>query len=471
MDFTVVTTEILTVSLALLLLITDLIIPEKESRRGIGYFAVLGLAGILAFTFTQYGQQVAFYRGMFVLDSFAVFLKQLFLSAVLFTILFSFDYVDRLPRFRGEFYCILVLAAVGMMVMASANDFLTLFVGMELMTVSFFILVGFMLGDGRSSEAGIKYLIIGASSTAVLLYGVSLVYGTTGSIVFADILRKAVFSPAALVGMALVFVGFAFKIAAVPFHMWSPDIYEGAPVPVTALLAMASKAAGFSVLVRAAVEAFSGQVFNWALVAAALSLISILLGNLVAIPQANIKRMMAYSSIAQAGYLLAGLAAATESGVKGILFYAMLYVFANVGVFAVMTAVRLDQESDDMRSYAGLSQRSPLLAAVMTVSLLSMAGIPPLAGFVGKFYLFSAAVESGLVWLAFAGFVMSMVSVYYYLMVVKVMYLLPPVDSGRPEYSHSLAWAAIVSMALTVFFGVYPEPLAELANLAAKSLF
>jgi NADH-quinone oxidoreductase subunit N len=234
---------------------------------------------------------------------------------------------------------------------------------------------------------------------------------------------------------------------------------------------MASKAAGFAVLTRVTLQAFSGQVFNWALVIACLSALSVLIGNLVAISQTNIKRMLAYSSIAQAGYLLAGLAAASQAGVKGLLFYAMLYVFANVGAFAVVTAVRLNEASDDIAAFSGLSRRSPMLAAVMTVSLLSMAGIPTLAGFVGKFYLFSAAIESGLIWLAFLGFVMSMISVYYYLMVVKTMYLGQPAVDGKLEYSNTLGWAAFLSMALTVLFGVYPEPLARLAGIAAKSLF
>ena len=381
MNIFVLSTELLTVGLALLLLLLDLLLPEKESRRGVGYLAIFGLAGIIGYTFTQYGNNGSFYQGLYVLDNYAVFFKQLFLTAALLTILFSFDYVERLRRWQGEFYVMLVTVTVGMMLMASANDFLTLFVGMELMTVTFFILVGYVIGDGRSSEASLKYLIIGAASSAVFLYGVSLVYGTTGSLSLAQILKLAVYSPAALVGMGLILVGFAFKVAAVPFHMWAPDVYEGAPVPVTAMLAMASKAAGFAVLTRVSLQAISDQVFNWALVVACLSALSILIGNLVAISQTNIKRMLAYSSIAQAGYLLAGLAAASQAGVKGLLFYAMLYVFANVGAFAAVTAVRLNEASDDIAAFSGLSSRSPMLAAVMTVSLLSMAGIPTLAGF------------------------------------------------------------------------------------------
>lgn len=471
MNFSLLTTELLTIALAMLLLFIDLVIPAGESRRSIGYIAVFGLTGIFAYTCTLYGTGGTFYHGLFLLDNYAVFFKQLFVLSTILTLLFSFDYVDRLRRWRGEFYVMLVLAGAGMQLMASANDFLTLYVGMELMTITFFILAGYVIGNGRSSEAGLKYLIIGAASGAVLLYGVSLVYGSTGTLLLTGVAKSAVYSPATLVGMGFVFAGFAFKVAAVPFHMWSPDVYEGAPVPVTAMLAMASKAAGFAVLIRVSVQAFSGEIFNWALAAAVLSALSIILGNLAAIPQTNMKRLLAYSSIAQAGYMLAGLAAATQAGIKGVLFYAALYVFANVGVFSVVAAVRLNEDSDGLLAYHGLSRRSPLLAAVMTVSLLSMAGIPPLAGFAGKFYLFSAAIEGGWLWLAFLGFVMSMVSVYYYLMIVKAMFLYQPLHSGKMEHSVSLDWVAFISMAVTLLFGIYPEPLSKLAALATKSLF
>lgn len=470
MNLGLLTTEIVTVSLACFIILLDLLMPAKEPRRALGCLALLGLTGILAHTFTQYGVNASLYGGMFRVDDYAVFFKQVFLAAFILTFLFSLRAADRFAPYSGEFYGLLLFALTGMMVMASANDLVTLFVGMELMTVTFFILVGFRLGDGRSSEAGVKYLVLGAASTAVLLYGMSLIYGYTGTVLLPDIAARIGREPSVLVGLVFLLAGFAFKIAVIPFHMWVPDVYQGAPVPVTALLAMASKAAAFAVLVRVFLTAFGQAPYDWPLIAAYLAALSMLVGNLAAIPQTNVKRLLAYSSIAQAGYLLTGLVAAGPAGVKGILFYAMLYVFATAGAFAVVAAVNDETDSDDLAAYQGLARRSPLLAAAMTVALLSMAGIPPLAGFAGKLYLFLAVLEQGWFWLALLGFVMSMVSVYYYLLVVKAMYLGEgadrPLAAGVP-----LTWAALLSLGLTVLFGVYPTPLAALANRAAQAFF
>lgn len=471
MNFGLLTTEIVTVCLATFLAVMDLLIPAKESRRGLGYLALLGLLGVLGHTFTQYGINSSIYKGMYAIDNYAVFFKQIFLVSAILTILFSLDFVDRLPNYRGEFYSLVVFATLGMMIMASANDLLTLFVGMELMAITFYILVGYLLGNSRSSEAGLKYMILGAGSTAILLYGISMIYGFTGTVVLPEIMVRLSANLAVLLGLVFIIVGFSFKIAAVPFHMWSPDIYEGAPVPITALLAMASKAAGFAVLVRVLLTAFPALQQDWVILVAVLSAVSMIIGNLLAIPQRNIKRLLAYSSIAQAGYLLTGVIAADQAGVKGVLFYAMLYVFANVGAFCVVVAVNHAADSDDIGAYNGLAQRSPFLAAVMTVSLLSMAGIPPLAGFAGKFYIFSAAVEQGFLWLALLGFVMSMISVYYYLLVAKAMYLHEAPAGTTVSVSQPLGIAAMVSLVLTILFGIYPGPLANLATTAAKSLF
>lgn len=471
MNLSLLTTEIVTVCLALFIAVMDLLIPGKESRRGLGYLLLLGLLGILGHTFTQYGLNASIYKGMYVIDNYAVFFKQLFLAAAILTILFSLDYVDRLPCYKGEFFALIGFALLGMMVMASANDLLTMFVGMELMAIVFYVLVGYLPGNSKSGEAGLKYMILGAASTAIVLYGISLIYGYTGTVIMTEITTKFTLNLATLLGLVFILCGFSFKIAAVPFHMWSPDIYEGAPVPVTALLAMASKAAGFAVLIRVLVTAFPAVQADWLVLVAVLAAVSMIIGNLVAMPQTNIKRLLAYSSIAQAGYLLTGVIAANQAGVKGILFYTMLYVFANVGAFAVVAAVHGATGSDEITAYTGLAQRSPFLAAVMTASLLSMAGIPPLAGFVGKFYIFSAVVEQGYLWLALLGFVMSMVSVYYYLQITKIMYLGESEDDMPMPVSEPLRWAAWISLALTVFFGVYPAPLGNLATTAAKSLF
>jgi len=470
MNYALLSTEICTTILGVGLFALDLVLPRRESRRGAGWLAIFGLAVIFGLSFLQYGQNSSLYHGMFRVDDFAVFFKQLFLAATGLTILFSLDYAARFEH-QGEFYGLLVFAALGMMVMASANDLLTLYIGLELMSVSFFILVAFALGDGKAAEAGIKYLVLGAASSAVLLYGMSLVFGFTGSLILTEIAKNIAPSPAIIVGTVFIIAGFAFKTSAVPFHMWTPDIYEGAPAPITALLAMGSKAAGFAVFTRVFVSAFPSIKAEWFLILAVMAALSMVIGNLVAIPQTNIKRMLAYSSIGQAGYLLVGLLAADPAGVKAILFYAMLYVLANVGAFAVVAAVNVGTGSDDIAAYAGLAQRAPLLAATLTAAMLSMAGIPPLAGFVGKFYLFAAVVDQGQIWLAFIGFVMSMISVYYYLLVTRTMYMLEPAGDAQFAPGAALRAAALVSLALTLFFGVYPGPLAELANLAARSLF
>lgn len=470
MNFSLVTAEIAVVVLAALVIVFDLLIPFKETRRSLGYMTVFGLAAVLLMISGSSVNIGIFSDSQYAVDGYALFFKQLFLVATALVLLFSFDFTERLPRYQGEFYALIAFSVLGMMMMASANDFLTLFVGLGVMNVCFYILVSYHLGNYKSSEAGVKYLVLSAASAGIMLYGMSLVYGVTGSLQLSAV-RAALTSPALLVGIGMILIGLGFKIAAVPFHIWSPDIYEGAPLPITALLAVCSKLAAFAALLRIFLQAVPAWSASWLPVILVLAVLSMTAGNLMAMHQMNIKRLLAYSSIAQAGYLLCGLVAESQAGVKGILFYGMIYVFASAGAFAVLTAVKLNSGAEDLRAFSGLAQKSPLLAAVMTVSLLSMAGIPPMAGFAGKLYLFIAVVESGYLWLALLGFVMSMISVYYYLLVAKAMYL-GEVDSWRPfTVSSSLQWAALVSLAITLFCGIYPGPLATLAAQAAGSLF
>lgn len=462
--------EIAVVLLAGLLLLADLLLPRPASRRSLGYAAIGGVLAILMYSFTQYGPAATVYQGLFVVDNFAVFFKQLCLLAVLLTLLFSVDYVEGL-NCRGEFYSLLLLALAGMMVMASANDLVTMFLSLELMAVVFYILTAFNFSSVKSSEAGVKYLILGSASSAALLYGISWIYGFTGSVVLTEIAAQAAASPAVLLGSALLLTGLCFKLAIVPFHMWAPDIYEGAPTPVTAMLAMGSKAASLAVLLRIFLVAFAGLQVYWLPVAAVLAALSMIGGTIAAMRQTNIKRLLGYSSVAQAGYLLTGLVAANAAGVKGILFYALLYVFANVGVFAVVVAVCNQRGAEDIDDFSGLARRAPFLALTMTVALLSMAGIPPMAGFAGKFYIFMAAMEQGYWELAALGFGMSMISVYYYLLVVRAMYMNPPRQQQRLVASGFLQLAAVVSVAATLFIGIYPAPLAALAHIAAQALW
>lgn len=471
MNIALLTSEIAVVILALLIIIFDLLMPREETRRSLGYFAVCGLLGIFIYNFNQYGTSATVYHGFFLVDNFALFFKQLFMMAMILTLLFSLDYVEKVTRNVGEFYGLLLLGLVGMMVMASANDLLTVFIGLELMSIVFYSLVGFDLASVKSSEAGIKYLILGSSASAVLLYGMSWVYGFTGSIALSQIAARSTDSPAMLLGLGLIIAGFCFKLSIVPFHMWAPDVYEGAPIPITALLAMSSKAAGFAVLLRVFLIVFADLQAYWLDIVSLLAGISMIFGIVVAIWQTNIKRMLAYSSITQAGYILSGILAVNAAGVKGMLLYAVVYVMANIGAFAVIIAVQQQCGSDDIDDFAGLSQKSPLLAVVMTVSLLSMAGLPPMAGFVGKMYIFMAITEKGYFWLVILGLVMSMISVYYYMLVVRVMYGKEANYQQKFTASGLLRMVALLSLIATLFIGIYPTPFVALANAAARSLW
>ena len=471
----VLTPEIAVAALTLILLAIGLLIPPG-ARKGMVPLTVFATLGILVYTVIDffYGTKTSFLNGMYLHDQYAIFFKILFLTAAILVVLSSSDYIQKLPGNRGEFYALLMSATLGMMIMVGAGDLITIYVGLELMTISFYILVAYNLNDGRSSEAGIKYLVLGATSSAILLYGISLLYGLTGSTQLAEIAGSldTSLTPASILATVFLLAGFGFKISLVPFHMWAPDIYEGAPTPVTAFLAVASKAAAFAALVRVYLLTIGSQAFaptgqTLLLVLAAATMV---IGNLIAIPQTNIKRLLAYSSIAQAGYLMVGVIAATEPGVKAVLFYAMIYVFANMGAFAVTTLIGHVQGSDEIKDYAGLHRRSPLAAAVMTASLLSLAGIPPLAGFVGKFYLFSSVMSQGYTAIAYIVFVMSMFSVYYYLSVVKVMYLVD--GEGLPDVPvhGGSKFTMVFTMLITLAIGLYPTPLAEMAMKAASSL-
>ncbi len=474
MDLSLLSIEIATVLLALTVLIIGLLIP-KEQRFGLGYLVTIGLAIILFVSFGFYGINATLFDGMYFVDDFSIFFKQLFLVAAVLVTLAATLYVKKIGTNYGEFFVMIVFAALGMMVLASAGEFITLYLGLETMTISFYILTGFKKKDSKSAESGIKYLILGAMSSGILLYGLSLVYGMTGTTVISEVAVKlsqmGSLSPAMIVGMVFLVAGFGFKISAVPFQMWSPDVYEGAPTPVTAFLAVGSKAAAFAALLRVFLVAFPDYSLQWKMLFAALAALTIIIGNLVAIPQTNIKRMLAYSSIAQAGYIMTGVIAADAAGVRGVAFYGMLYVFATIGAFTVVMNFSANTGSDEIRDYAGLAQRSPLMAAVLTVCLLSMAGIPPLAGFAGKFYLFSSIVDQGYLWLVIIGLLMSMASVYYYLSVAKQMYMADPADDSLIVVPAGAKAVLLITMAVTVFLGIYPQPLSVLANLAANSLF
>lgn len=476
MDFWAISIEIAITVLLLLTLLVDLMLPKESDRRPVAFITVIGLVSVVVFSLGQYhlSPSETFYLGLFIADNYSLFFKQLFILGMIFVVLFSLEYTHKFIRYRGEFYSLLLSVLLGMCVMASANDFITLFVGLELMTISFYILVGFRMDKAESSEAAVKYLLVGSGSTAVMLYGVSLIYGATGSLDFVTICRNIhLFYAAGLAGVVLIMAGFFFKLSAIPFHMWAPDVYEGAPTPITALLAMSSKAAGLAVFMRVLYVAFPILGTYWMTLLAVISALSMIGGNIMAMKQTDVKRMLAYSSIAQAGYMMAAMASADYAGIKAVMFYATLYLFANVGAFAVLSVVEEERGGTTHAHLKGLSEASPMLAAVMTISLVSMAGVPPTAGFAGKIYIFTAAVDYGYVWLAFVGFIMSMMSIYYYLLVVRAMYRdleQQETDSARPiAPPFSVRLTALVSAAATLVVGVWPDFLAKATNFASQT--
>jgi len=474
MNLQLLTVEIIVALLGLLILVFGLVAPASQ-RKGLGYFTTMSLTMTLLVTFFLRDMSGTAFGGLYQVDAFGNYFKMVFLLAAIMVCLFANSYVERVGYNHGEFFALTVFAMLGMMVMASATDLITLYMGLELMTIPLIILTAFRHGDKKASEAGVKYMLLSAMSSGILLYGLSILYGVSaGSTAYGDILAaigQNGLQPFTVMGLVFLLAGFGFKISMVPFHMWSPDIYEGAPTPVTAFLAVGSKAAGFAALLRMFMIALPDTQDTWMTVIIALCALTIVLGNFVAIPQTNIKRMLAYSSIAHAGYLLMGLVAFTSLGVSAILYYLMLYVFANTGAFAAITAFGNFTGSEEIRDYTGMWKRSPLIASVLLLCLLSLAGIPPLAGFVGKFYLFTAIIDQGYIWLAFLGIGMSMVSVYYYLIVVKMMFLGDPAETTAIPVSLGTKTVLIISALVSLFLGIYPAPLTDFATKVAAVFF
>jgi NADH-quinone oxidoreductase subunit N len=422
----------------------------------------------------------------FVVDPLALFFKRAFCVTGFLVFLSSREYVDGLPRGQGEFYVLSLLALLGMFLCASVNDFMSLFVSLEVVTVSFFVLAAFRREKAASVEAGLKLLVIGSLSAAILLYGVAFVYGAVGSVAFADVRRYVAtghLEPDLVLGAVMIFIGLGFKTSAVPLHVWVPDVYQGAPTPVTAYLSVGSKLAGFVLVVRG-LTVFSGPgsaiapelTAFFALVAA----LTLLYGNLGAIPQTNIKRLMGYSSIAQCGYILVGVAAASAShltgnttGLAGALIYMAAYVVTNLGAFAVVLIVARIVGGHEIDDYAGLAKRSPLLGAALTCALLSLAGVPPFIGFFGKFMLLGSAFDTGhpeLLWLGCVGLVTVVVATYYYLRVVLRIYAHEPRSDAPIAVPARMAAALVVATALLVAVGVAPQFIERSATEVVRQL-
>lgn len=468
--------EILLTILAGLVLILDLVWKDPQHKRNLGWLTAGGAGVILLVTWFAAqpgGEAVSLWGGMIRDDTLAFVFKSLAVFAAGITALLAMD-VDHLGD-RGEFYILLLTSAIGMCLMGSAADLIMLILAIETTSIPLYILAGFFKHNDKSTEAGFKYLVFGAMTTAIMLYGFSLLYGFTGTTnlyTLAAGLASGDLANIAVIGSALmVLTGFGFKISAVPFHFWAPDVYEGAPTPVAGFLSTASKAAGFAVLVRVMLAVYPDFTSQWGAILAALSVATMTLGNAVALTQKNIKRMLAYSSIAHAGYILIGIVSANELGIASVVFYLIAYLLTNLAAFGVVSVVGRVLGSDEIAAYAGLSRRSMGASMAMLVAFLSLAGVPPLAGFVAKIWVFAAAVQANLIWLAIIGVINAIIGVYYYLIVLKVVYLYRSDDDEQPLPISRPNMLALVLLCLGIFLiGTIFAPWWGVADTAAATL-
>jgi NADH-quinone oxidoreductase subunit N len=455
---------------ALLVLFAGLLWQGGAARLN----AWLTLGGVVvALALTWYSEAGAsLFGGSFVQDELAIFAKRIFLLAGAISLLGSLTRADGSYRRRStEYHFAMLLSLLGMCVLASARELILLFVAFELMSIPLYLLTGFLKRDAVAPEAALKFFLVGTASSAVIVYGMSFVYGITGSTAMAAIPAAiADGHPAMLLGMGLLLAGLGFKIAAFPFHMWAPDTYEAASTPFVAWLSVAPKAAGFVAIIRLYVEGVDGAALLWMPIVSALAGMTILTGNLMAIPQQNIKRLLAYSGIAHIGYMLLGLAAVSANGVAMVLFYLLAYLFGNMGAFLVVETVARSEQSDGIDAYRGLAQRSPLLALAMLIFLLSLGGIPFVAGFWAKLYVFWAAIEQGMYGLVFLGAVLTVVALYYYLLVARRMYIEPAVKADPIPIPALLAAAITICLIGTVGIGLYPGPWVSMVVRIASSI-
>ncbi len=429
----------------------------------------LGAATILVvWTQGQAAMGVPILAGMFVLDSYALYWKILFLIATALTVFLSVKFIEEGGYRAGEYYSLLLLATTGMMLMVSGFNLLSIWISLELMALSSYILVGYFKYERRSNEASLKYFVLGALSSGILLYGISLLYGATNTLALPELSRSlstAVLNGDLLsaVGWVLLAVGLFFKISAAPFHVWTPDVYVGAPTPVTGYLAVASKAASFAILVRIFYQGLAPLVIDWQIVVAAVASLSMIWGNIAALTQTNVKRMLAYSSIAHAGYILMGVLAASETGLWALMFYLLAYSFFTLGAFGTVVLLeRREYAGETLSDYAGLARRAPFLAACMLIFLLALTGLPPTGGFLGKVYLFAAAVEAGWTWVALIGVLTSAISLYYYMAVVVQMYFkdaeeTSPIPLRAPGLVAAIGFCAVVTVILGLLPGIFVD--------------
>jgi NADH-quinone oxidoreductase subunit N len=461
---------------ALLVLMFDLV-SDEENKTSVATLSIIGLVGSLIFSILMWEGNVSAYAfdRMIVVDRFTLLFNSLFIVAALITILISINYIREEGINYGEYYALVLLATVGMMLMAKANDLIIVFLGLETLSIAIYVLVGFLRTNVKSNESSLKYFLLGAFSSAFLLYGIALVYGATGTTKLTGIARyidntpHILSNPLLLAAAGLLMVGFGFKVALVPFHMWTPDVYEGAPTSITAFMSVGVKAAAFSAFLRVFLSSFTPLRADWTMILWILAVLTMTLGNIVAISQENIKRMLAYSSIAHAGYILVAMTAGGDLATPSIIYYLMAYTLMNLGAFVVVILYSKKGEENILISdYAGAGFKYPFLSVTMTIFMFSLAGIPPLAGFVGKFYIFSAAVKQGFIWLAIIGVLNSLVAVYYYLRITVIMYMKEPVkEVGHLSFSIPMIIALLITAFFTLHMGILPS---GYLNLARESI-
>jgi NADH-quinone oxidoreductase subunit N len=465
---------ILVVAGMILMLLEPFTAPDQKSR--LARIAVMATVVAAFSLMPQWNiSPRTIFRGMFAVDRFSVFFQWLFLIIGAVSAYLSMKFNERESINRGEYYALLLFACSGMSLMAASADLIVTFLGIEILSIATYILAGFKRNDARSNESSLKYFLLGSFATAILLYGIALIYGGTGSTSYHAIrelaLRQGSIQTTTLIGLGLLLVGFGFKVALVPFHSWVPDVYEGAPTPVTAFMAVGPKAAGFAALVRILLQAFPFLVHDWSAILWLLAILTMTLGNVVAVLQTNIKRMLAYSAIAHAGYILVGIVAGSDAGFSSVLFYLVIYTVMNLVAFSVILS--FSRQGDlhvYLTDYAGLARKAPFAAAVLSLALISLAGIPLTGGFMGKLYLFSAVVQRGYIGLAIIGVLNSVVSVFYYFRIMIYMYMKEPAEAAlEPE---PISWPVRAIMALgaigILFLGIFPAPILE---LAARSSF
>lgn len=462
----------------MIVLFVDIFSSRRWREKNLlAYVSLLGVILAAIFARSSTGTTLFSFNETFTIDNYSLFFNFIFLLSTGLTILISHSYIRREEINHGEYYALILFSTIGMMLMAAGADLLNIYIGLEVMSVSIYILTGFKRSKLISNEASLKYFLLGAFATGFLLYGISLIYGSTGTINLKQIAgfiasKGGISDPVLLMGMGLVIVGLGFKVASVPFHTWVPDVYEGAPTAITAFMSVGPKAAGFAAFLRIFMTAFGSTHGEWQKIISILAILTMTTGNVIAIAQSNIKRMLAYSSIAHAGYLLIALVAANNIGVPGTLFYLLAYTFMNIGAFAIVIVLsRKGDECIQINDYAGLGFKHPFLAIAMTLFMLSMAGVPPMAGFVGKFYIFSAAIKSGYIGLAIIGVINSVISVYYYLRITVIMYMKEPAREFTPLTISPLIVAAIaISMIGTLHLGIFPSKVMEIAQQATLIL-